>query len=228
MTQTMANDATDFLPTRRTLLSRLKNADDHAGWQEFFDIYWKLIYGVARKAGLTDAEAQDAVQETVIAVSKHIGEFKYDPAKCSFKTWLLLLTRQRIGRQFAKRQAALTRPAGALFHRMGEGRGGGAPTGDGTTRTAAIERLPDSAGSHLEAVWDEEWERHLLAVARERVKRQVKAEHFQMFDLYVLQQWPVREVARVLGVTVGQVYLAKHRIAGLLKKEVKRLERMES
>ena len=89
MTQTMANDATDFLPTRRTLLSRLKKADDQAGWQEFFDTYWKLIYGVAIKAGLTDAEAQDAVQETVIAVSKHIGRFKYDPAQCSFKTWLL-------------------------------------------------------------------------------------------------------------------------------------------
>ena len=53
-----------------TLLSRLKNADDHAGWQEFFDTYWKLIYGVARKAGLNDAEAQDAVQETVI-VDRH-------------------------------------------------------------------------------------------------------------------------------------------------------------
>jgi len=214
MTQTMANDATDFLPTRRTLLSRLKNADDQAGWQEFFDTCWKLIYGVARKAGLTDAEAQDAVQETVIAVSQHIVEFKYDPAKCSFKTWLLLLTRQRIGRQFAKRyehRSLLTSAA----------------TSEEGTRTATIERVPDLAASHLEAVWDEEWERHLLAIAGERVKRQVKAEHFQMFDLYVLQQWPVREVARVLGVTVGQVYLAKHRISGLLKKEVKRLERIE-
>ena len=102
-TDTMPNDATDFLPTRRSLLSRLKNYDDQASWQEFFDTYWKLIYGVARKAGLTDAEAQDAVQETVIAVSKHIGDFNYDPAKCTFKTWLLLLTRQRIERQFAKR-----------------------------------------------------------------------------------------------------------------------------
>src|SRR5437867_4280160 len=144
MKQTMPNDATDFLPTRRSLLSRLKNCDDQTGWQEFFDTYWRLIYGVARKAGLTDAEAQDAVQETVIAVSKHIGGFKYEPAKCSFKTWLLLLTRQRIGRQFAKRQAALTRPAGTLSCRMGEGRGEGA-TGDDTARTATIDRVADPA-----------------------------------------------------------------------------------
>src|SRR5215475_15019934 len=105
MTQTMPDDATDFLPTRRSLLSRLKSCDDQTGWQEFFETYWRLIYGVAIKAGLNDAEAQDAVQETVIAVSKHIATFTYDPAKCSFKTWLLRLTRQRIGRQFHKRQA---------------------------------------------------------------------------------------------------------------------------
>src|SRR6266511_1622694 len=95
--------ADELIPTRQSLLSRLKNSEDQTSWQDFFDTYWKLIYGVAIKAGLTDAEAQDAVQETVLAVSKHIGQFKYDPAKCSFKTWLLLLTRQRIARQFQKR-----------------------------------------------------------------------------------------------------------------------------
>jgi len=51
----------------------------------------------------------------------------------------------------------------------------------------------------------------------------VKAEHFQMFDFYVLQAWPVREVARVLNVSVAQVYLAKHRVGALLKKQLKRL-----
>jgi RNA polymerase sigma-70 factor (ECF subfamily) len=105
MTQTMPDDATDFLPTRRSLLSRLKSCDDQTGWQEFFETYWRLIYGVAIKAGLNDAEAQDAVQETVIAVSKYIGEFTYNPEKCSFKTWLLRLTRQRVWRQLQKRQA---------------------------------------------------------------------------------------------------------------------------
>jgi RNA polymerase sigma-70 factor (ECF subfamily) len=66
--------------TRATLLGRLKNFDDHASWQEFFDIYWPLVYGFARKAGLTDAEAQDAVAETFAVVAKKMPGFKYDPA----------------------------------------------------------------------------------------------------------------------------------------------------
>ena len=42
MTQT---DET-WLPTRQTLLSRLKNWDDQSSWREFFNLYWRLIYGV--------------------------------------------------------------------------------------------------------------------------------------------------------------------------------------
>jgi RNA polymerase sigma-70 factor (ECF subfamily) len=46
-----------------------------------------------------------------------------------------------------------------------------------------------------------------------------------MFNFYVLKQWPVKEVAKTLGVSVAQVYLAKHRISTLVKKEVKRLQK---
>ena len=70
----------EFIPTRRSLLGRLKNWDDLASWQEFFDTYARLIHRVAVKAGLNDAEAQDVVQETIIIVARKIPGFKYDPA----------------------------------------------------------------------------------------------------------------------------------------------------
>ena len=85
----MAPRAEDSVPTRHSLLIRLKQWDDTVGWREFFETYWELIHNVARKAGLTDAEAQDVVQETVIAVARKIGEFKADPRHGSFKSWLL-------------------------------------------------------------------------------------------------------------------------------------------
>ena len=211
----MPENADELLPTRGSLLSRLKNADDGQGWQEFFDTYWRLIYGVARKSGLSEAEAEDAVQETIIAVSKHIAEFKYDPAKCSFKTWLLLLTRQRIARQFARRDPTRHSALSA---------GGSAARHADATGTATIDRIADPAGLGLEAVWNEEWEKNVLRTASERVKRQVKAGQYQMFDLYVLQGWPVRDVARTLRVSVAQVYLARHRVGRLLKKQLRQLQ----
>ena len=86
----------ELIPTRASLLGRLKDLGNDASWQEFFDTYFRLIYGVARKSGLSEAEAHDAVQETMIAVAKHMPGFTYDSANGSFKAWLLKLTRWRI------------------------------------------------------------------------------------------------------------------------------------
>src|SRR2546425_8473448 len=81
----MKNDPDELLPTRWILIERLKNWDDQESWRQFFDTYWKLIYGVAIKSGLTHPEAQDVVQETVMSVCKNMPNFKADPAYGSFK-----------------------------------------------------------------------------------------------------------------------------------------------
>ena len=96
----MKNNSPDWLPTRRSLL---KDWDDQESWQVFFDDYWKLIYSLAIKAGLNDAEAQDVVQETVLSVCRQMPDFKYDPGIGSFKSWLSLICRRRIADHFRKR-----------------------------------------------------------------------------------------------------------------------------
>ncbi|HYV31733.1 MAG TPA: sigma-70 family RNA polymerase sigma factor [Candidatus Binatia bacterium] len=200
----------ELIPTRDSLLSRLKDQRDEESWRDFFNTYWKLVYGVALKAGLTEQEAQDVVQETVITVARRIPEFKYDPAVCSFKTWLLNLTRWRIVDQLRKRPPNRARPCFRA---------------DRAPRTATIERIADPAGLCLEAMWDEEWQQHLLSVAIQRVKSKVNPEHYQIFHLCVFKEWPVKKIVRELGVSAAQVYLARHRIAALLKREVKTLEK---
>jgi RNA polymerase sigma factor (sigma-70 family) len=216
-TADMAARPDEFIPTRESLLSRIKDWGDRESWQDFFDTYWRLIYSTARKAGLTDAEAQDIVQETVLSVAKNIEGFKYDPAVCSFKTWMLQSTRWRILNQLKRREREQAGPMPGLAGSSRPARG------DDTDRTATLERLPDPAGVDLEAVWDEEWEKHLLATALERLKRRVDPEQLQVFDLYCLEQWPARKVARTLGVNLGRVYLAKHRVGRMLKKEIQTL-----
>src|SRR3989442_14227685 len=78
----------DLLETRKSLISRLKNYSDQESWRAFFDVYSKLIYTTAVRAGLDKADAQDVLQETVISVSKAIRRFKYDSRKGSFRNWL--------------------------------------------------------------------------------------------------------------------------------------------
>lgn len=200
----------EFIPTRLSLLSRLKDWDDEESWKDFFNTYWKLIYGVALKSGLSDPEAQDVVQDAVLSVAKKMHDFKYDPAIGSFKSWLLLITKRRITDHLRKKyrqpEAAERRPAE-------------------TARTATIERIEDPAPLNLEVVWNEEWEKNIMDAAIQRVKKQVKPRQYQMFDFYVLKKWPVTKVARTLDVNIGQVYLAKHRVTRLIKKEIRELEK---
>jgi len=208
MAQCPQQSAEAWIPTRRSLLSRLKAWDDQESWREFFNTYWRLIYGVALKAGLNDQEAQDVVQETVLAVARKMRDFKYDPAIGSFKNWLLLITKRRIVdfQRKQHRQPPVAEPE----------------TGTGT---AALERFPAPGGIDIGLVWNEAWEKNLLEAALEKVRRRVDARQFQIFDCYVLREWPVKQVTRALGVTAMQVYLAKHRVGGLLKRELAELER---
>ena len=207
-----------FIPTRRSLLNRLKSWEDQQSWQEFFNTYSKLIYRFAAKAGLTDAEAQDVVQETVIIVARKIPDFQYDPALGSFKSWLLLITRRRIEKQLKKRLPLQVEQAATQIARN---RASARHSDDGT-RTATVERVADPQSFDLNAAWNAEWEKNLWDAAIARVKAQLKPKQFQMFDHYVIKEWPVRDVARALGVSIAHVYVNKHRVAALLKKELNR------
>jgi RNA polymerase sigma-70 factor (ECF subfamily) len=204
----MPTETDDLIPTRETLLSRLRDLGDESSWREFFETYWRLIYNVARKAGFSDAAAQDIVQETFVTLSKHMPDFHYKPEVGSFKSWLLKITRSRMidalrrrhsrqGDEYIPREEALS--------------------------TSLLES--QSTDSGLDAIWDEEWRMHLLDVAMERVKQHADARQFQMFYLHVVKSVPALQVARRLGVKLPEVYFAKYKISARLKKEIKRLER---
>lgn len=199
----------DSIPTRSSLLSHIKDWDDQESWKTFVDTYWQPVFRIALKAGLTEEEAQDATQETILAIARKISGFKRDPALGSFRAWLFHTARWKITDQFRKRP-----PGGASSQP-----GSGDPDATGTT-----ERISDPGGCDLETIWDEEYHHNLIEVALERVKRQVDPKAYQIYDCHVIKQWTVEEVMRTLGVSRHQVYNAKSRISKLLRKTIEQLE----
>lgn len=214
-----ANDPAS-IPTRQSLLERLKDLGNQEDWRRFFDTYWRLIHATAVKAGLTETEAEEVVQDVMIAAAKKLPEFIYQPGKDSLKGWLLAVTRWKVTDQYRKRRRA---------HASGES----VPPADGgcrragadeTQRTATIERVPDPAPPVLDAHWEEEWHANLLRAALDRVKRRVNPAHYEVYHLAVVQGLSSRETAKALGVSVARVYVIKHRVGRLLKAEVVRLQ----
>jgi len=196
----------ELIPTRATLLQRLKDWEDQAGWQDFFDTYWSLIFGLAIKSGLSQSEAEDVVQETLISVAKHMPTFQYDPAIGSFKGWLLNQTRWRIADQIRRRRRR------GLYEQ-------------GVEEDFPTPANLDLQDTVLDKIWDEEWEKNIFQAATLRAKRKVEARQWQIFDFYVVKGWSPEETAKAFDVTVGQVYLIKHRVSETIRLEVERLKK---
>jgi len=205
----MNSPADDSLLTRRTLLSRLRNLDDQESWRTFFDQYWRLLYNVARRSGLDDADAQEIVQDTVLAVARKMPGFRYDPERGTFRQWLLRITRRRII-DYLRRIYRQPPRAEIALESLEE---------DGEQGAAAI----DESSSAIEAAWNEEWEKSMFDAALARVRASINPRHFQVFDYCVLKEWPASKVAATLGLNAAQVYLAKHRVAQAMKRAVRRI-----
>ena len=200
----------DDAPTRSSLILKLRSWDDKSSWQRFFDTYWRLIYTVARRTGLSDFEAQEVVQETVIAVARAVKDFEYDRAKGSFRGWLTRWASWRIKDQFRKR----SREHEAVQQRR---------DGDSEARTDWVERVPDPENT-LDQLWQEEWDRKLREVVLRRVKDLTTPRQYQIFDCYVLKGWPVSRVVQDLGVSTASVYLARTRVSRLIRTEMAHVE----
>jgi len=198
-----------YAKTRKSLIAKLENWEDQRTWDEFYQTYWRLIFAVALKAGLRQDEAFDCVQETILSIAKQSKKNLYDPAQGSFKTWLLNMTRWRINDQFRKRK----KDTAMIATDWEDGR-----------KTAVIDRVEDPNGEVLSRLWDVEWKKNIADAALIRVKAQVSPKQYQIFDSYVIKQWDAKRVQEQLQVSMAQVYLAKHRVGSILKRELAKLE----
>src|SRR3954466_4782858 len=154
MSRPFSNPGTSLL-TRPSLLLRVREWNDRASWEEFHRLYRRLVYGRARRAGLSHADAEDVAQEVFKRVAETIKDFDFNPERGSFRGWLMKLTQWRIADKFASLPPPPAIKPGSCD--------------DSSARTATIERLP--APIEDEDEWDREWQQHVLAAAAERVAR---------------------------------------------------------
>ena len=195
-----------LLETRSSLIQRLKATINGESWEEFFHTYWELIYNVARRAGLSEADAQDIVQETVLKVHNSLDRFEYNRKRGTFKGWLRTVTRSRLNDFFKKQQR---RPA---LNQSLESAGD------------ELQNLEDPEGPEIEKIWDEEWSKNLIQSALNRTKKLTSPKQFQIFKCHYIDEWTVRETCRTLGVNAAQVYMAKQRVGKIFREAVETLQ----
>ena len=198
-----------LLETRSSLINRLKATINGESWEVFFNTYWELIYSVARRAGLSEADSQDVVQETILKVHKSLDRFQYNRKQGSFKGWLRTITRSRLAEHFKKQQR---RPV-TLHPRENE--------------EDPLANLADPQGPELERIWSEEWSRSLIQRSLAFLKQQVSLKQYQIFKCHCIDEWTVKEVCDALNVNAAQVYMAKQRVGKIFAAKLERLKQEE-
>lgn len=174
--------------THVSLLARLSGGGDQVAWREFCDRYEELIRGFARRQGVAPADQEDILQEVMLALTKAMPGFSYDPSRGKFRSYLKTIAVHAIVRRFGQRS-------------------GTAPLGEVHTATGGPASEADA-----EPLWEAEWRQYHLRLAMRTIRAEFSATDVAAFDQYVTAGRAVEETARDLDISVDRVYQAKSRI----------------
>lgn len=198
-----------YLRTRASLIDRVKGNADEGSWHEFYETYWRAVYGYACRFGADKTSAEDIVQEVFIKVFRNLPSFEYDRGVGRFLSWIKTITRTTVMDWHRRRRV---RVEGHIAERKDD-------SSQDQCGEMADPEMPEPPDP-----WREEWEESLLVLALDRVRERVKPETAQAFELYALRGQPVGKVAGLCGISVNSVYVTKSRMLKQLQAEVRLLK----
>lgn len=198
-----------MIETSETLLDRVKKIDAHDAWREFFHAYGSAILRYAQKLGLNEHQAEEVLQETMVALMRQLPEFCYDRAKGKFRNFLLTIVHR-------KSLSALRRAKGVSDVSLdSEDPWGGRTLHD---------LLPAGAARADEGAAEERWREAIMedALARLAGHTGLEEKTWPVFRAYVIESRPVAEVAAEFGLKENAVYQIKNRLLRRLRADVAR------
>ena len=193
--------------TRNSLLLRLPDKADVDAWDQFVSIYQPLVFRLARSKGFQDADANDIVQEVMVAVSKAIHRWDQDPSKGRFRDWLFKIARNLMINFLTRRKHL--------------------PLGQGGSELVQLlnERVdPNTADSDSSREFDLEYRRELYLIAAKQVRSDVRPTTWEAFQRTSIEGMPIKEAANCLGMTEGAIVVARCRVLARLRDEVRRID----
>ncbi len=193
----------DFPETDHSLISRVKNLGDGASWAEFLQIYQPVVFRMAKRRGLQEADADDVVQQVFISISRSIDRWEAAEGAPPFRAWLTTVARNAVTKALTRRPHDLA-------------------TGS-TSVAELLNAQPDA--SELTAEMNSEARREIVLRAAEQIRPEYSAEIWDVFWKTSINGEPIAQVAASTGRSTGAIYVARHRIISRLKEKVSEVSR---
>ena len=206
----MARDD-DSLPTQASLFPALFRPDSReAAWRTLAGRYGPLVARWGRARRLQPAAIDDLTQEVLVRLHRALPEFRYDPRRGRFRSYLRTVVENTI-----------------RDLRRAEGRRG-LPGFGGSAVAEALRRVPASEDRVLaeELSSRVEADDARLRRAVERVKGRVEPHTWRAFWRTEVESAGVAETAEELGLLKGSVHKARSRVRKMLREEFAALEGM--
>ncbi len=189
------------LPTRQTLLERLKKLKDNHSWGDFVLYYKGYIFAVIHGMGLNNLDAEDLSQKVLLKLWKNLPEYEYRPGNCKFRTWLCTVIRSEVYSWYRSQQSQKKKLENFQIN------------------------LTDEEGClpEIEKIAQQEWKEHIGKLAWDNVKKAFSQNVIDAFLMYS-EGKSTKEIAEVLQMEENTVNVYKKRVREKLCKEINLLD----
>lgn len=194
--------------TRPSLMLRLRDPSDQQAWTEFVAIYEPLLLRLMRSRGLQEADARDVTQQVVVAVMQAVDSWQPDGRAASFRRWLFGIAR-RLALKCLQRGSPARGPS-----RRGAG---------GTEMLELLNNLPEPEQRTI-STFDDEYRTQIFQWAASRVRDDFRETTWRAFWQTCVLNESIADVAEALGMTAGNVYVARSRVIARLRQFIEEFE----
>lgn len=185
--------------TSLSLLNRLRDSPDSDEWDRLVSLYAPLLRVWLRKYEVQGNDADDLLQDVLLAVSKDIGGFDHGGHPGAFRGWLKAILVNRLRNFWRSRDR---RP-----HALGD-----------SDLDARLAQLDDPA-SELSRIWDRDHDQFVLRQLLALTEPHFESVTWQAFSRVALDGQKPAAVATELGISLNAICLAKSRVIRRLRQE---------
>jgi len=188
----------EFPETNLSLIKRVRELGDGASWADFMDIYQPVVFRMARRRGLQDADAHDVMQQVFVSISLSIQRWKSGEGQPPFRAWLATITRNAINKSLSRR-----------------------PRDRASGSSSVLERLDEHPNPEItpEEITKES-RQQTVRWAAEQIRSEFSDATWNVFWQTAIEGQAVNDVVKNSGRSAGAVYVARYRVLTRLKEKI--------
>jgi RNA polymerase sigma factor (sigma-70 family) len=185
--------------TRQTLIQKVKEQYDQSSWEEFVENYRGYLYVVINNMSINHQDSEDLTQTVLLKIWKAIPDFNYTPERCSFRSWLLTITRNTTNSFLSANKSRQNR------------------------ESQKAQEVSESQQPDIEEMANRQWKIFITEKAIKNIKEDFSENVFDIFLKFSRgEKAPL--IAKENGIAENSVHVYSSRVKKAIKKEIIRLD----